>query len=100
MFSPIREGFGMSVLEAMSSSVPVVSTKVGGIPEIVKDGRTGYMVRLGDTEKMADRSIDILTDTKKADRMGKYARRKVLREFTAQKIIPQYENFYRKILLS
>jgi len=100
LLSSIREGLPLSVLEAMSSSLPVVSTKVGGIPEAVDDNRTGYLARFGDSERMVDKLHNLLSDDKKRDRMGKAGRKKVLRKFTAEKIIPQYESYYRKIMLS
>src|SRR3989338_5845209 len=100
LMSSLREGLPLSILEAMSSSLPVVSTKVGGIPEAVKNNRTGYLVRFGDTDGMTDKLQDLLGNDKKMEKMGRAGREKVLKSFTADKIIPQYESYYRKIMLS
>lgn len=100
MLASIREGCPLSILEAMSSSLPVISTKVGGIPEVVQDGKTGHLIKTSDVEKMADKTIDLLTNDKKREKMGKDARSKVMKNFTADKIIPQYESYYKKLLLS
>src|SRR3989338_6755037 len=65
MFASLRESFGLSIIEAMSSSVPVVSTRSGGPQEIIEDGKTGYLVGIKDVAEMADRAIDLLTNDKK-----------------------------------
>ncbi|MBI4174533.1 MAG: N-acetyl-alpha-D-glucosaminyl L-malate synthase BshA [Candidatus Aenigmarchaeota archaeon] len=99
MLTSIREGCPLSILEAMSSSLPIVSTKVGGIPEVVQEGKTGHLTKIGDVENMADKTIDLLTNDKKREKMGNAARSRVLKKFTADKIIPQYESYYKKLLL-
>ena len=100
MLASIREGCPLSILEAMSSSLPIISTKVGGIPEVVQDGKTGHLTKIGDVENMADKTIDLLTNDKKREKMGNAARSSVLKKFTADKIMPQYESYYKKLLLS
>ena len=100
MFASLRESFGLSIIEAMSSSVPVVSTRSGGPQEIIEDGKTGYLVGIKDVAEMADRAIDLLTNDKKREKMGNAGRSKVLKNFTAEKIIPEYESYYRKLLLT
>ena len=100
LMASIREGCHLSILESMSSSLPVVSTKVGGIPEVVQDDKTGYLTKTGDVENMADKITDLLNNDKKREKMGKAARNRVVKNFTAEKIIPQYESYYRKLLIS
>ncbi len=99
VMASLREGCPLSILEAMSSSVPVVSTNVGGIPEIVDDGKTGMLVSVGDTEKIADKIIGLLSDDKMRWKFGKAARARVMKKFTAEKIVPQYESYYRELML-
>jgi glycosyltransferase involved in cell wall biosynthesis len=70
-----------SVLEAMATCLPVVATSVGGIPEQVEDGRTGYLVAPGDTEAMAARLAALLTKPEKAAAMGKRARTRAVKQF-------------------
>ncbi len=94
-----REGCPLSILEAMSSRVPVIATNVGGIPEIVENREEGFLVNLGDIEGVADKSIEILTNDRLWLDMGKAGRKRVMKDFTANKIIPQYESFYRKVAI-
>ena len=59
-----NESFGLAALEAMACEVPVISSNAGGIPEINIDGETGYMCEIGDIDKMAERTIELLSDEK------------------------------------
>jgi glycosyltransferase involved in cell wall biosynthesis len=70
-----------SVLEAMATGLPVVATAVGGIPEQVEDGRTGYLVAPGDAEAMAAKLVELLTKPEKAAAMGKRARARAVKQF-------------------
>jgi glycosyltransferase involved in cell wall biosynthesis len=70
-----------SILEAMASGLPVVATNVGGIPEQVEDGRTGYLVRPGDTMAMAERLGVLLSDPEACEEMGNSGRSRVLEMF-------------------
>ena len=93
------ESFGLSALEAMSCGVPVISSSIGGLPELNIHGETGYIAEFGDVERMAKYSIDLLTNRKKYDMFAANARKRA-EEFDKDRIIPQYENFYKKILKS
>src|SRR5436190_1099440 len=68
------ESFGMAALEAMASEVPVIATNAGGLPEVVDDGVTGYLLGVGDVDGMAARAIEILSDLRLRRRMGIAAR--------------------------
>lgn len=92
------ESFGLVALEAMACEVSVVASNVGGLPEVVMDGVEGFLVEPRDTEKMAERSISILSDDSLRRDMGKRAREKAQALFCSTKIIPRYEEFYRKII--
>jgi len=91
------ESFGLSALEAMACGVPVISSSVGGLPELQVHGQTGYIAEIGDTERMAKYAIDLLSNPSKHQIFAKAARERAL-EFDASKIVAQYEQYYQKIL--
>jgi glycosyltransferase involved in cell wall biosynthesis len=88
------EGLPMSILEAMASGIPVLSTTVGGIPEAVTDGVEGFLVAAGDVTALAERMQCLLNDDALAQRMGAAARRKVETTFSAAAVLPQIEALY------
>ena len=92
------ESFGLAALEAMASEVPSVATRVGGVPEVIDDGKTGLLADVGDIETMSRRAIDLLSDEGKLRQMGKRARIAAQTRFCSTKIIPEYEQFYRCVL--
>jgi N-acetyl-alpha-D-glucosaminyl L-malate synthase BshA len=92
------EGAPLSLLEAMSCALPVISTAVGGIPEIIQDGENGLLVPFGDIDAYADKLYAILTDSSLAMELGQAARQTILQNHTAEKIIPQYEAIYDMVL--
>ena len=91
-----NESAGLTLLEAMSSGLPVIATKVGGVPEIVTDGRNGFLVAPRSPEEIAERILKLNADRELRIRMGEEARRTVLEHFTADKVIPMYEEVYRQ----
>lgn len=88
------ESFGMAALEAMASEVPVIATNSGGLPEVVTDGETGFLLPVGDVAAMAERGIEILRDDALRRKMGKRARESAVEQFDEQKIVPCYREFY------
>ena len=92
------ESFGLAALEAMASRVVPIATNVGGLPEVVEHGKSGFLADVGDVETMARYTIDLLRDDAKLDAMGKAARCAAQARFCTTRIIPQYENFYRRVL--
>ncbi|HZP18055.1 MAG TPA: N-acetyl-alpha-D-glucosaminyl L-malate synthase BshA [Terriglobales bacterium] len=92
------ESFGLAALEAMASEVVPIATRVGGIPEVIEHGKTGWMADVGDVETMANYAIDLLGDESRLRKMGRECREAAAERFSAKKIIPQYEEFYRQVL--
>jgi glycosyltransferase involved in cell wall biosynthesis len=80
-----EEAFGLAALEAMARGKPVVATAVGGIPEIIRPGVTGLLVRPADEPQLANALASLLLDTTAAARMGQEARRDVEARFTPER---------------
>lgn len=91
------ETFGLAALEAMSCSVPVISSDVGGLPELNRDGVTGYVCALGDTDAMGAAAVKMLTDKALHAKMAKAARHRA-EDFEQDRVIAQYEAYYGKVL--
>jgi len=91
------ESFGLSALEAMACGVPVISTNVGGLPEINVQGVTGYLDNVGDINGMADHAVYILENTDTLQQF-KEAALEHARSFEKARIIPLYENLYNAVL--
>ncbi|HJX01110.1 MAG TPA: N-acetyl-alpha-D-glucosaminyl L-malate synthase BshA [Terriglobales bacterium] len=92
------ESFGLAALEAMASEVVPITTNVGGVPEVVEHGKSGFLADVGDVETMARYAIEILKDESRLRAMGKQCRDAARARFCTTKIIPQYEEFYRRVL--
>jgi N-acetyl-alpha-D-glucosaminyl L-malate synthase BshA len=92
------ESFGLAALEGMASGVPAICSRVGGVPEVLRDGIEGYLVEARDVQTMAARALDILTNPEKQAEMSSAARQRALRNFCSKNIIPLYEDLYRRVL--
>jgi N-acetyl-alpha-D-glucosaminyl L-malate synthase BshA len=92
------ESFGLAALEAMACEVVPIATRTGGVPEVIEDGVSGYLADVGDVETMARYAIELLNDESRLRTMGKAARAVAQSRFCASKIVPQYEDFYRRVL--
>jgi N-acetyl-alpha-D-glucosaminyl L-malate synthase BshA len=92
------ESFGLAALEAMACEVPTIATDAGGVPELIEDGKNGFLAPVGDIDRMARCAIEILSDDKRLKEMGKLARFEAQSRFCASRIIPRYEDFYRRVL--
>lgn len=93
-----QESFGLAALEAMACEVPVVASRVGGVPEVVTDGETGFLSEVGDTDKMAEDAARLLLDEKMRREMGIRARESALSRYNTDLVIPQYIEFYNRVL--
>jgi len=92
------ESFGLVALEAMACEVPVVASRVGGLPEVIRDGVEGYLADQGNIEEMSGRTLEILSDPGLRTEMGRSARESAQQRFNAAEIIRSYEAFYYEIL--
>jgi N-acetyl-alpha-D-glucosaminyl L-malate synthase BshA len=92
------ESFGLAALEAMACGLPVISSSVGGLPELVKHNESGFIAEIGDVERMAKYAIDLLTNEKKYKIFSKNSRDRAVNLFDISKVVPLYEEHYRKIL--
>lgn len=93
-----QEGIPNALKEAMASGLPVVSTKHAGIPELVKDGKSGYLVAERNSKELANRLLDLIKDPKKWEEMGKEGRDIVTESFNVKKQIKKLEDIYSKLI--
>jgi len=98
LLASATESFGLSALEAMACGVPVVATRVGGLPEVVRHGESGLLVPADDRSAYAAAIHDLLFDREHASAMGAAARRQVERAFTRERVVARYEALYRRTL--
>jgi N-acetyl-alpha-D-glucosaminyl L-malate synthase BshA len=93
-----QESFGLAALEAMACEVPVVASRIGGLPEVIRDGETGYLCPVDDVAGMAERSLAVLTDRALASRIGRAAADDVHVRFSTDAIVPRYEAYYEQVM--
>lgn len=92
------ESFGLAALEAMACGLPVISSSVGGLPELVKHNECGFISEIGDIDRMARYSLDLLTNDKKYELFSHNARSRAINKFDKSIIVPMYEEHYKNIL--
>jgi N-acetyl-alpha-D-glucosaminyl L-malate synthase BshA len=92
------ESFGLSALEAMACGVPVVASSVGGLPELVVHGETGYIAEMGDIGRMARYGIELLTDPRRHKVIADAARERAVKVYAIDGIVEQYVEYYRRVL--
>jgi N-acetyl-alpha-D-glucosaminyl L-malate synthase BshA len=93
-----QESFGLAALEAMACEVPVIASRVGGLPEVITPDENGFLHAPDDLEGMARSAVMVLTDERLHRRVAGAARRTVHQRFCDVKIVPIYEAYYREIL--
>lgn len=93
-----KESFGLVALEAMACGVPCIGTNVGGIPEVIQDGQTGFICELGNIEDVSAKGIALLTDQRLHEKFSKQSIDRVHLKFKADQIVAQYEQLYFSLL--
>ena len=90
-----QESFGLAALEAMACGVPVVASRVGGLPEVIEHGVSGFLHPPDALDEMAESGVRVLTEPALRERIGEAARRRVREQFSVDRIVPMYEECYR-----
>ena len=93
-----QESFGLAALEAMACEVPVVASRVGGVPEVIDHGTTGFLHEPEDLQGMADSGVAVLTDPALHARIARAGRQTVVQRYCRDHVVPQYEAFYSRVL--
>ncbi len=92
------ESFGLAALEAMACKVPSIATRVGGVPELIDDGETGLLFKVGDVEGMAEGALSLLRDRARLEGMREAGRKTAQKRFCASLVVPQYVKYYERVL--
>ena len=95
----LHEGMPNAILEAMAAGLPVVATDVGGTPEVVQDGQTGFLVPPGEYEALAISICKLLEDPDLRCRMGKEGKERVAKNFSIEQMTQQFEQLYEQLLV-
>jgi len=98
LFPTVREGFGLAAIEAMACGLPVVATNCSSLPELIDDGKGGFLCPLGDVDAFSEK-INLLANNPKLRReMGDYNRSKVEKMFTLDRMVGEYQQLFEEVL--
>ncbi len=98
MLPSANEGTPVSVIEALAGGRPVVATRVGGVPDVVRDGVDGFLVEPGDIDALAERLGRLAADPALAARMGEAGRARVLERYSVERLVGDVDALYKKLL--
>lgn len=98
VLTSLSEGLSLTILESMAHGLPVVATRVGGNPEIIMDGQTGYLVPPGDVASLADRIVRLLLDRHLRRCMGEEGRARIASRFLMRDVAARYLEVYRGLI--
>jgi glycosyltransferase involved in cell wall biosynthesis len=98
VLSSFYEGTSITLLEAMAAAKPVVASRVGGNPEVVEDGVTGFLVPPADPDALAFRLSQLLGDEDLRQKMGQAGRQRVEEQFSLSQMVANYERLYNQVL--
>jgi glycosyltransferase involved in cell wall biosynthesis len=93
-----NEGTPVTIIEALAAGRAVVSTRVGGVPDVVDDGETGFLVRARDTHAIAERLAILQRDPELRARMGAEGRRRMLERYAVPRLVDDVDKLYRRLL--
>lgn len=93
-----KESFGLVALEAMACGVPCIGTNVGGIPEVIVNGETGYICELGDIKTITEKAVEILSNEVIHRRFSANSIERAEKRFSAEQIVSEYENIYYQLV--
>jgi L-malate glycosyltransferase len=93
-----KESFGLVALEAMACGVPCIGTNVGGIPEVIVDGNTGYICELGNISNITEKAIELLSNPERHRKFSMNSIERAEQKFSAEQIVSEYENIYYKLV--
>lgn len=93
-----KESFGLVLLEAMACGVPCIGTNIGGIPEVIQSGESGYICELGDIDDISTKSVELLTNLEKWQDFSINGLRRVNQYFHSETVVKQYEQVYDELL--
>lgn len=93
-----QESFGLAALEALACEVPVIASRVGGLPEVIDDGVNGFLHEPDDLDGMAASAVRLVTDPVRRKQMAEAARRTTEERFSESRIVPIYEDYYEQVI--
>ncbi len=93
-----NEGTPVTAIEALASGCAVVATRVGGVPDVVRDGTDGFLVELGDLDALADALARLAGDPELRRRLGSAGRERVLPRYAVERLIDDVDGLYRRLL--
>jgi glycosyltransferase involved in cell wall biosynthesis len=97
LLSSVSEGIPLSLIEAMAAGLPVVSTRVGGVPEVVEEGRSGLLVPAGDDDALAQRILRLARNPALGQQLGQAGRERAQALFSEERMIAEYARIYREM---
>ena len=92
------ESFGLAALEALACGAPVVASRVGGLPEVVEEGVSGFLLPVRDIEGMSEAVVELLSDAEMHRSMSRQGRQLAVERFSAERVVPVYEAYYERVL--
>ena len=98
IYTSETESFGMAMLETMSYGKPVLATNSGGVPEVLDNGKTGFLLKIGDINGFVKKAELLMLDNNLREQMGELAKKIACEKFCAHKIVPQYVEYYCKVM--
>ena len=94
----VNEGTPVSVIEALAAGVPAVATRVGGTPDVIRDGVDGFLVEVGDAAALSERLAELARDPQRRAKMGSDGRERVLGRYAVERLVDDMDRLYRSLL--